>query len=517
MARVVDNLRDTWQRVGPVQRLLLVAVLIGCLAAAAYLVTWVQKPELALLYADLAPEDAAKVVDKLRDQSVPYELRAGGTSVYVPIDQRYALRLDLASEGVAVGGRVGYSILDEEKLGTSPFTQRINLKRALEGELARNLAVIEGVQAAHVILVQPKQRLFREADDGASASVVLKLRPGWRLPPRTVASIVHLVAGSVEGLRPDGVVIVDDGGTLLNGASETGVAQGVGTLLDYKTQVEEYFVRKCEDMLQAVLGPGRASVRVNATVETASVNQTVETYDPDKRVVKTEELTSKDVSPAGAADGTGGGKTKEETILNDYLVSRTVEQTVHLPGKIEKLSVAAFVDLSEAAAPEAAAPDTASAAPSPGALTKEDVEEVIRGAAGLTETDELKVVVCKFNRPLPEIPDEADEAGLLADRGFYLDLARHGSLGVLAVVALVVLKVFGGSKRKARAVAEGETPAPLDAGHMRGTLNLLAGGAGLPAGQADQLKSHIAAALQQNPEEVKRLFRTWVEGREGEA
>ena len=512
---VLASVREAWRRMGLGQRVAMLALVAVCGGAAALLVNWVRRPHLALLYAGLEPQEAARLMEVVRESGAAYELRDGGTSVYADAEKVYALRLELAGQGLPAGGHEGYRLLDQEKIGTSPFTQRVNLRRAIEGELAKTIGLLEGVAAARVHIVQPETRLFQNDSKGTSATVVLRLVPGWRLTPGNIAAVVHLVAGSVEHCKPADVVVVDSAGNLLSGDGGDGFAKSAGTLLDYKTQVEHYLAKKAEDMLTMVLGPGRATVRVDAKIETSSVNQTVEKFDPGGKVPAKEETKTKSASggakpPEGAA-APPAGTTKEETVLTDYLVSRTLEQTVNMPGKILSLSVAAFVDLSPpeappsaTAAPPGAAPAGTPTPPAP-PLGVKDVEEIIRSAIGLQETDALKVVSVPFRRPpAPDAPPE--EEGLLASPGFYLDLARHASVGILAIGALLVLKMFGSARRKAldAAGAAGALPG--------GTINLLAGGAEPRVADPGELRGRITAALQENPQEVKRLFRTWAEG-----
>jgi flagellar M-ring protein FliF len=509
---------------GLVQRVTLISVLLACVAAAALLIGWAREPHMALLYSRLDPEDAAEVVAKIQEDGTEYELKDGGTSIYVPSEKVYALRLQLAGEGLPTGGQQGYRILDTEKIGTSPFTQRINYIRALEGELARTITLIDGVEHARIHVVRTESRLFREDEAGTSATVAVRLRPGRRLSQGNVAAIVHMVAGAVDHLSPENVVVVDSQGTLLSTGAESNFAGGTGgTVLDYKTQVEEYLARKAEQMLTLVLGPGRATVKVSAEVETSTVNKTKEEYSPDGGVPVKEEVSSKSEAPAPTGQGAGGGESKEETITTEYQVGRTVEQTINMPGKILSLSVAAFVDLSppetaaETPAEEGEEPAEPAATPAP-TLSTQDVEDVVRRAIGLTETDELKVVSTRFHRPAA-IGEEAAESDFLSDPAFYLDVARHASLGILVIGALLALKMFGGSRRKA------PSPATVGAGGAEGAVaggedglggNLLPAGTGLPA-DAAQVNRRIAAALKENPDEVKRLFRTWVQQQQGAA
>ncbi len=503
------------------QRILLISVLLACGGAAALLLGWARQSDMALLYTGLDPEDAAQIVEKIRDADVSYELRSGGTAVYVPSDKVYSLRLELAGEGMPSGGREGYRILDTEKIGTSPFAQRVNYARAIEGELAKTISLFDAVADARVHIVRPDSKLFRESEKGASATVALRLRPGRRITQQNIAAVIHMVAGSVDNLNPEDVVVVDSRGNLLSSGSDDGFAGSTGNVLDYKSQVEQYLSKKAEDMLTLVLGPGRATVKVDATIETDTVNETVEKYSPEEKVTTKEELMTKSVTggpaPAdGAADG--AGTTKEETTTTEYEVGRTVQQTIEMPGKILSLSVAAFVDLSApdpsptgAKAPEEGTAPAGSPTPPAPTLTDKDVEEVIRNAVGLKETDALKVISVPFHRPAA-LAEETEEESLFSSPQFYLDIARHGSLGVLVIGALLMLKIFGGSKPKIGS-ASAETALGLDA--AAGPDRLLAAGGGGLANQA-QLNERISTALQENPEEVKRLFRTWVESEKGE-
>lgn len=503
---------------GFMQRILLISVLLACGGAAALLLGWARQPDMALLYTGLDPEDAAQIVEKVRDADTPYELRNGGTAVYVPSDKVYALRLELAGEGLPSGGRQGYHILDTEKIGTSPFAQRVNYARAIEGELAKTILLFDAVAGARVHIVRPEGNLFREGETGASATVALRLRPGRKLSQQNVAAVVHMVAGSVENLSHEDVVVVDSSGNLLSSGADDTFAGTTGSVLDYKSQVEQYLAKKAEDMLTLVLGPGRATVKVDATIETSTVNETVEKYNPEDKVTTKEELMTKSVTGGPApADGGNASNEKEETTTTEYEVGRSVQQTIEMPGKILSLSVAAFVDLSAPepsptgaeASKEGTAPASSPTSPAP-QLDAKDVEDVIRNAIGLKEADALKVVSMPFHRPAAPA-EEADAESAFASPQFYLDMARHGSLGVLVIGALLMLKIFGASKRKLE-------PAPTGAGleFPAGPAQFLTAGGGA-APNATQLNQRIAAALQDNPEEVKRLFRTWVESEQGGA
>ncbi|MFA6132739.1 MAG: flagellar basal-body MS-ring/collar protein FliF [Phycisphaerae bacterium] len=499
MADTLNNFRDVWSRTSLVQRALLLAILMACGAVAVVLVLWARKPDMTMLYTGLAPEEAGKIVDKIRDGDTPYELRNGGTTILVPSEKVYSLRLLMAGQGMPKGDQGGYRILDEEKLGASPFTQRINYVRAVEGELAKTICMLEGVNTARVHVVKPEGNIFAGKDKEASATVVLALRSGGKLTSGNVAAIVHLISGSIEGLSPEKVVVVDSQGALLHGEGGNELAKKAGTFLDYKSQVEDYLARKAQDMLISALGPGRASVRVDATIETVSLTSTTETYDPAKKVASKEETKSSATTPPSDPNARTGAGNKEEVNTTEYLVSRVMEQKSELPGTVKSLTVAAFVDLSP---PEA---DPNATTPPPPTLTVADVEAIIRSAIGPLATKEnVKVVNTSFYKPtVPK--DLAVQEEARSKREFYLEIAGKASLGLVAIGALLALKIMGGSRKKGAAGALAPAALEGQGAAMAGVLT--AEGETNP----QQLRTRIMRTLQENPEEVKRLFLSWVE------
>ncbi len=520
MAQAIQNFKQIWERTSLIHRVLLLTILLACGGAAALMVGWARKPDMAMLYSGLTPEDAAKVVDKVRDAGVQYELTGGGTTVNVPSEKVYSLRLTMASAGLPEGQAKGYQILDDSKIGTSPFKERINYIRAVEGELAKTIQLLEGVSMARVHIVKPEATLFAGQKSTASATVALRTKPGWRMTPSNIAAIIHLVAGGVEGLLPEKVVVVNDKGKLLSGEGvKDELAGKAGNFLDYKSRVEDYLSGKAEDMLAAALGPNRASVRVDAVIETNRTDERSEKYDPVK-ILDKEEIKSKSSVPVGVAAGAeakGGIKTTEENIVTQYKVGSVVKQTTDLPGQVKSLTVAAFVDLSP---PKKAEGDESA----PAAMLKiKDVEEIIRNAIGLKTTDTLKVVSTTFPQAaMAESLQMPEEDGGMFTPGFLLDMARRFSLGILVIGALLVLKMFRGKKKKTDAEAGAAEGQGAALGIATGALAGQAGGGNLLPGasheaNAELLKAQITNALQENPEEVKRLFLSWVNSDKGGA
>jgi flagellar M-ring protein FliF len=500
----VQKIRAIWEKIGLVQRALLVAIVLTFVIISGFLVHWARMPDLRMLYKELVPEEASEITEKISEQGVAYELRNGGTSIYVPKEKVYQLRLDMAKEGLPAGDQGGYKIFDNEKIGISPFVQSVNLKRALQDELAKSIQMIDGVNQARIHIVSSEQTLFTSDAGKTTASVVLRLRPGYRLSSLNIAAITHLVSGSVEGLTSDNVTVIDSQGRLLSNESDQTMAGGAGTVQDYRERVEQNLEAKVEEMLTTVLGPDRAKVRIHAVIDMNSISTITEKYEP-KGVATKEEITNNSETgagseAAGAQAAAPGSVKKDETITTEYQVGKTVTQEVVLPGEIISLSVAAVVDLSPPDSNEAGTGGQVAIAMDPN-----DVGKLIENALGLDLAggDSLKVVTARFHRPVNSLLDEELSAGL-----DFVAIARHASLGIMAVCALLVLRMFRGAKKKVKVAAGQEQLTGAE-----GSAGLLSGGAG--GMEPLVLRKQIASALENNPERVRQLFASWIEEKGG--
>lgn len=491
---IITKISAIWQKISFVQRALLLAIVITFVFAGALLTHWASKPDFRLLYNNLEPEEASKIVEKISEKGIKYDLRAGGTSIYVPQEQVYQLRLDMAQEGLPTGDQGGYKLFDNSKIGVSPFVQNVNLQRALQDEIAKSIQVIEGVTNARVHIVSSEQTVFTSEGTKKTASVVLRLKPGYKLTPVNIAAITHLVSGSVEGLDSENVTVIDSQGRLLSNESGNAIAAGSGTVQDYKERVEKDLQDKAEEILTTVLGSGRAKVKVSAVIDTNSITTVTEIYEP-KGVATKEEIKSTSEPVAGSSkEGQPAAPAKTEEITTQYQVGKTVKQEAILPGKVKSRSVAVVVDLSPR---DVNATDTGASVAK--IMELSDVEKLIENALGLdlTGRDSLKVVDVKIPPQAVPVFDEEVKAGL-----DFIAIARQASLGIMAICALLVLKMFKGAKKKAHAEAVQALP--------QGTSN-----AGLLTSDVMNspvmIRQQISNALERNPEKVRQLFNQWIQ------
>lgn len=319
------------------------------------------KMEYQPLFGKLSPDDAAIIVDKLREQRIPFKLDGGGTLILVPAEKVYDIRLSLAGLGLPKGGTVGFEIFDKTDFGTTEFVQKLNYQRALQGELARTIKEFNEVADARVMIVMPKDSVFIEETKPPSASVMLTLRS--ELPKAKVAAVVNLVASSVEGLTPELVTVVDTSGKVLS--KKTLAADKLGDFadsqLEYKTMYEGNLARRIQSMLEQIAGAGNAIVRVSADMDFNRVDTNEEVYDPDAQVLRSKQISTESqdstkgvgggdvssVSPATA--GAPGGnqvaeKNQRQNETLNYEINRTVRRTIKPMAEVKRLSVAAVLD-----------------------------------------------------------------------------------------------------------------------------------------------------------------------------
>jgi len=363
----LTKLKNRFAELPLMKKMLIMMGLAGGFAVMAVLWLWTQKPEFQVVYSNLSPEDAGAIVEKLKEMKVPYEFSGGGSAILVPKEQVHELRLQLANQGLPNGGEVGFEIFDQTALGTTEFAQKLNFRRALQGELARTITQLDEVIKARVHLVMPEKSLFSEQQEETRAAVVLSLRPGRQLSRTQIEGITHLVAGSVEGLGTNAVTIVDSKGQIkTKNEEEFSSLQQSRSQFEYQKKMDQKLQKKIEMILGRVVGPNKAVVQVSSALDFRQVELTEERYDPETQVARSkqssqEQSTGKSQSqPPGGVPGVASnipsGTPAERGEKNDenssqttnevinYEISKTVSRIVQPFGKITRLSVAVLID-----------------------------------------------------------------------------------------------------------------------------------------------------------------------------
>lgn len=254
-----------WRRLSLNQRFAVLAALSALVALLLVTLLWGRSPAYQVLFSNLSERDGGTVIAELQKLGVPYRIGAGGAVIEVPSDQVYATRMKLAANGLPKGGNVGFEVLEHQPFGTSQFVEQVNYQRALQGSLARTIESLSAVESATVHLAIPKPSVFLSQAEKPSASVLVKLRPGWVLARAQVAGIVHLVASSVPGLSEKSVTVVDQDGTMLSTVAEENGVQP--TQQAYRAQVEQQYRKQIESILAPIAGSDGVRVAVAADLD----------------------------------------------------------------------------------------------------------------------------------------------------------------------------------------------------------------------------------------------------------
>lgn len=477
-ARAIWDRARAWFSAAPKPlRILVISTAVAALLAFGY-VTWQSQNEpYAPLYTELDKEDAAAVVAKLKEMKVPYRLSQSGTTVEIPTSRVQETRLELAAAGLPHGGGVGFESLDKMRLGATDFEQKVLYRRALEGELGRTVASLSAVESARVHLVMPEKSVFVSRRDPASASIMVKLRPGKALGQDEIAGVVNLVASSVPGLSPEQIALVTTSGQMLHrprrSASEEALMGGGGgagadeDALLMRQANEASLEDRVRQMLERVVGPGHADVRVSLELDSARVEHVEDHYDPTKTAIRSSDETVERTSdsnggaagvpgaesntPQGTAPATAGGpggpNVIRQSTTRNFEIDHVSEKRTQLGGGVKRMTVAVVLD--GVPSPE----DKAKMIP----RSEKDVAMVRALVAAAVGTDDKRGdVVTVESVPFVEEPMlEASAAPAATSPVDLLPKSRNGRIGVaVGAAVLLLVAVVAMRRRQKRVLAE---------------------------------------------------------------
>lgn len=409
----------------------------------------------ALLFSGLDLEEAAEITTRLDTASIKYTLEGGGSAIFIERAKVDEARMMLSEQGLPTRGSIGWEIFDKtDAFGATTFVQNVNKLRALEGELARSIGSLDMVKAARVHLVIPEQSLFKRDGNKPTASVILSLT-GNSMTPEKVRAIRNLVASSVPGLAVDAITVVDDQGRMLASGTEGGV-DGMGGSDERLTTMEDGFRQKVIGIVENIAGQGAARVQVALDVDFNRVTQSSETFDPEGRVVRSQNTVedssqSSEANPAdqvtvannvpnGAAapaepaqPKSQNSSTRTEEMVN-YEISKNTRTEIIEGGKINRLSVAVAVD-------DLMVPGVDGAPPTFQARTPEEMDRIltlVKSAVGFNEArgDVVTVQNIAFARPDTDMGDAKAPGPFSFDK---FDIVQGAEIAALLVTALALV------------------------------------------------------------------------------
>lgn len=514
---IASQARALWQRLPSRARLGAIATVVGIVGVIAFLALRPGPGPWRPVAERLTPADASELSSVLAERGIAHRLGRNGTTVEVPAAQ-VAQALAAARAANVPHGGVGFELFDGTKLGRSDFVEKVDLRRALQGELARTIATLAPVEAARVMIAPGTVSVFKDVAKPATASVTVRLRPGQTLAAAQVQGIKNLVAAAIDGLEAERVVVVDQRGAMLS-ADEQHHS-------DDAAQIEQGIAAEVRALLERPLGVGKVEVVVRADVDRSKVTRSEEIYDPAATALRSSSETLDAAAsaanaatapttsgvagvqanlPGGPAATTGAGGVGAPTAgtiqaTKNFEVSRVVKNTEEEPVRIKKLQVAVLVDYR--------AVDGGDPAP----LTPEELKQytaIVHAAAGLDDTrgDQLEIRSVPFAiepepklapRPIAKLPVPLP--------------AILGGLAALVAVAVVVVTMR--RRRKAAAAAAAPTLAlPASLAEVERALDAPADGTApaLPPPATERsIEERVLAAVKTDPARAARVLASWL-------
>ncbi len=515
-------------------------------------VKWNHDRGFKALFTGMSPEDASAIVQKLKESGAEYRINENGTSVLVPETKVNELRLEMAGAGLPKTGRIGFELFDRNNLGITDFTEHVNYRRALEGELERSIKALNIVEQARVHLTFPKDSVFLDYREPAKASVLVHTRAGTRLSPQNVVAVSNLVASAVEGLTPELVSVLDMQGNLLSRPHRKTGEDGAPSeaALDYKHQIEKDLVAKVESTLEPLLGEGRFRVGVTADCDFTSSEQSEEVLDPNKSVMVTSQK-SEDSAGSGSQNAgvpgtssnlpravpravTPATNSSRRTENTSFETSKMVRHLKTPQGSIKRISASLLLDQEVHWEGQGKNKKRVIVPPTPEQIKK--INDIVSGVLGLDTQrgDRLVVESLPFEQtllaeaapdPIVKIADKpkGQLSNPLGDKQILIGVGAGAVL--LLVGAFLLFKRKRKSARSAEAAALSELSGDM-AAEGQDSVQLsdsaeeakpLTGLGAEPLLQLppmskriDALRDHIRESVKKEPELAAEILRGWL-------
>jgi len=521
-AGIQQSVKTFWDRLSSPQKIITVLAPLVVAVALVSLITWAGRPQYVAIFTKLSDAEAGAITTKLKDLKADYKLADNGSTIMVPQQSAADLRLQLASAGLPTQSKFSFDSLNTMHLGETDADRKLRFVLGLQNELENTLKTLNGVQDARVHIVMPEPSLFVDSQKAATAAVTLKLVPGTKLGDDQVRAVANLLAGSVEGLQPENVAIVDTGGNVLSDVlGKSGDPNRLtGTQYQLQQTVEEDTRKSVQSMLDRVLGSGKTVVRISALLDFNQIKRTIQTNGPG--AVVSEQSSTETSTNGTAAGGTPGltangaptyptgttGVNSTSTKVNatkNYQVDTTQEEQVVNPGAVKHLSVSVMADA-----------DTINQA------QLDQIKTIVAPAAGvdLTRGDQIQVAAIPFNKI-----DQQQEKLAMENAQKRQQLVTYIEIGAAVVFGLFIMMMLlrsGSTKKRAGKMMGlgGSQPVSLAEAELIMDQQLVEEEAKFNLAQkktktVDQIqkqktKESVELYSRNNPDEVARLMKTWL-------
>ncbi|MHB1310458.1 MAG: flagellar basal-body MS-ring/collar protein FliF [Gemmatimonadaceae bacterium] len=510
-------LNDLFDRIGGPRRVLVGVIGLGAAAFILVMSRLAAAPTWVPAITNVPLQSASQLTDRLDGAGIKYKLDRGGAEILVAQEDVARARVTLAKDGLPGGSRPGLELFDRPSWGWNDFTQRVNFRRAMEGELERTIGGMSGVERAEVHLAMPEQSAFRRPGERpVTASVLLALKQGGAPNPDIVRGVAHLVSSSVEGLAPENVSIHDETGRQWSEPSEDAAGVGLSSSqLRLQEDAEHHLARKAEEILSQMVGVGNARVQVAAAINFDKLERTTQSVDPERQALATQQKA--EITPG--ADG-GAASTN---VSASYDNSKSTEVFSSASGSIRRLTVAVLVN--DVRQPSTGPTDTVPRFTPRSTADLARIESLVRTAVGVDSArgDIVSVVSVPFE--IPTVSRAEVVPPTLAERVQPVQgpVLMGAGLILAFTLALLAIRAMRGMPTDARLMAAsggiaGALRAPGQEHPQAAMMAPLAqASVGSPPPPrynfraADtQVRDKVIATVDDNPDNAARLVKAWI-------
>jgi flagellar M-ring protein FliF len=496
--QLIAQLTAIWVRLSVQQRIVTISLIALTLLGMTGLLIWSQngtKKEngFKVLYNDVELDEAASITDHLQKNNFKYKVENNGKTILVESKELYEIRMSLAREGLPHKNGLGYELFDKTNFGMTDYVQKLNSRRALEGELQRTIEGLEEVKSARVHIVIPEPTIFLDNQKNAKASVVIKCFSGRELNKEQIRGITHLLSSSVEGLRSGDISVIDFSGKLLsNPFNESGEAVASSQNMELQQNIEKYLEGKANQFLVDVLGPSKAYVKISCDLDFDRVEKNLEKYDPESRVIRSEERIDENKKNAPDGDNT------RERSLSNYEIDKSVQHIVQEIGNIKRLTISVAVDgkynISKDGKQEYV-PRTSE--------ELQNIEDIIKNSVGydLTRGDQITVSAVQFDNEF--LRKEQVDMQKREQWDFWLSIAKYVLGFFVAVLFILFLKYL------AKTVSEAMNP-PVPALEQFGFEEPVLEDVPEDMQKTSEILERVEMLTREEPVNIASIIRQWL-------
>ncbi len=495
--QLIAQLSAVWQRLS-VQQKIITASLVGfTMLGLLTLMLWSRGSSTTAgfkkLYSDLDMQEAGVITEKLEQGGYKYKLEEGGKTILIESKKIYEVRMALAREGLPSSHGVGYELFDKTNIGVTDFVQKLNAKRALEGELQRTIEGLDEVKSARLHIAIPQESIFLDYKKDPTASVVIKMTPGKKLAKEQVNGISHLVSSSIEGMKTSNITIVDFEGHLLSnqyGDDETALASSRNMELQHN--VERTMEKKINTLLEGVLGPGKTTVQVAVDLDFDQVEKTMEKYDPESKVVRSEERMDENVKNAPDGDQ------QQERSLTNYEIDKTVEHIFQEVGNVKRLTVSVAVDGRYVKGENGESEYEARTAEE-----LSNIEDIVKNTVGydLARGDQIAIASMKFDNEY--LLRQREEMEKQEQWAFRLMIAKYVIALIIALMVILLLRYL------AKTLADAMNP-PMPQVEIGAAVEDVPVEVPDEVRRSNELLERVEMMTQQEPVNIAAIIREWL-------